>query len=72
MTTDISEEAEAQLCTVPEAQDRLKIGRTRLYALLAEGQLESVRIGRSRRIPLASIRRFIADLRDQTGAIGAR
>tara|TARA_Y100001951_G_C11176229_1_gene203234 strand:+ start:473 stop:679 length:207 start_codon:yes stop_codon:yes gene_type:complete len=63
MMTTISEEQELQLLTVPEAQAMLKIGRTRLYALLADGQLESVRIGTSVRIPLASIRQFITDLR---------
>jgi excisionase family DNA binding protein len=42
-----------------EACKMLSIGRTRLYELLRDGEIESYRHGRSRRIPIASIRRFI-------------
>jgi excisionase family DNA binding protein len=35
-------------------------GRKRLYQLLADGQLESFKDGRSRKITVASIKEFIA------------
>ena len=38
----------------------LDCGHKRLYQLLAEGQLESFKDGRSRKITMESIRRFIA------------
>ena len=42
------------LLTVEQAGQVLAIGRTAVYALLGSGVLASVRIGRSRRIPLSS------------------
>lgn len=41
---------EHTLLTVEEAAERLHIGRTRMFALLKSGEIESVTIGRSRRI----------------------
>ena len=38
----------------------LDCGHKRLYQLLAEGQLESFKDGRSRKITVESIRRYIA------------
>lgn len=42
---------------------RLDVSRTTVYALLAAGELESVRIGRSRRIPAESVESYVARLR---------
>ena len=42
---------DSRLLLTPErAAERLDVGRTTVYGLLATGELESVRIGRSRRI----------------------
>ena len=38
------------------------IGRTRLYELIGSGAIESVKIGRSRHIIVASLIRFVGDL----------
>jgi excisionase family DNA binding protein len=38
------------LLTVEEAAHRLSVGRTTMYALLKDGQINSVRVGRLRRI----------------------
>jgi excisionase family DNA binding protein len=46
----------------------LSIGNTRLYELIAAGEIESYRDGRSRRITLASIRTRIARLLANVGA----
>ncbi|MBS1724175.1 MAG: helix-turn-helix domain-containing protein [Armatimonadetes bacterium] len=46
--------------TVQEVMAELRLGsRTSVYALLRSGQLESIRVGRSRRIPRRSLEAFI-------------
>jgi excisionase family DNA binding protein len=47
------------LLTVSEAAQRLGIGRSLLYELLAEGQVESIHVGRLRRIPVDALADFI-------------
>ena len=49
--------------TVEEAAERLGIGRTLMYALVTSGEVESVRIGRLRRIPADALERFVTGLR---------
>ena len=51
------------LLTVEEAAERLGIGRTLMYSLVASSQVESVRIGRLRRIPDDALRDFVFRLR---------
>jgi excisionase family DNA binding protein len=51
------------LLTVEEAAERLSIGRTKVYELLATGALESVTIGRCRRIPVRALEPFVTKLR---------
>lgn len=36
--------------TVEEAAEELRIGRTRMYALIASGEVPSVKVGGSRRV----------------------
>ncbi|MFE9744053.1 excisionase family DNA-binding protein [Saccharothrix saharensis] len=50
--------------TVEQAAKRLNIGRTLMYALVSNGEVESVLIGRLRRIPLDALTRYIARLSD--------
>ena len=47
-----------------EAADVLAIGRSKLYELMATGQLDSVRIGRSRRVSRQALAAYVARLRD--------
>ena len=51
------------LLTVDEAAEQLGVGRTLLYELVNSGELESVRIGRLRRIPAAAIAVYVDHLR---------
>lgn len=51
------------LLTPEEAAETLSIGRTKVYELLATGVLQSVLIGKSRRIPVQAIH----DLVDRLG-----
>ena len=49
--------------TVEEAADRLGVGRTLMYALVKSGAVESIVIGRLRRIPAGALDDFVAALR---------
>ncbi|MEU5213285.1 helix-turn-helix domain-containing protein [Streptomyces sp. NPDC020742] len=46
------------LLTVEEAARRLRIGRTTCYGLIRSGELESVPVGRLRRVPAAYVTRL--------------
>lgn len=50
---------EAQLLRVEDAADLLAIGRTKVFDLIRSGQLESVKLGRSRRLSLSAVIAFI-------------
>ena len=50
------------LLTPQQAADSLGLGRSRIYELLHDHELHSVKIGRSRRIPYASLLDFIEGL----------
>ena len=60
-TTDITAAVRLVL-TVEEAADRLGIGRTLMYALITAGEVESVRIGRLRRVPADALERYVKGL----------
>lgn len=50
----------SQLLFTPEhAAHKLDVGRTTVYALMAAGQLQSVKIGRCRRIPAAALEAYV-------------
>jgi excisionase family DNA binding protein len=52
-----------------EAARVLGIGRSSLYLLMQSGDLASVRIGRSRKIPVAALDEFVHRLRDDASPI---
>ncbi len=54
--------------TIEEAAERLGIGRTLMYALVSAGEVESVRIGRLRRVPTDALESYVATLRRLGGA----
>jgi len=51
------------LLSVEEAAQRLHIGRSTVYTLVAQNQLESVKIGKLRRIPATALDDYVASLR---------
>ena len=64
MTIDMGDK---RLFTVPQTQAMLGIGRTTLWNMIASGEIESVRIGRSRRITAEAIDQFVDGLRAKSG-----
>jgi excisionase family DNA binding protein len=51
------------LLTVEEVARRLRIGRTLVYHLISSGDLESVKVGRLRRVPAECLPEYVAALR---------
>jgi excisionase family DNA binding protein len=51
------------LLTVEEAAHQLGIGRTLMYALVKDGKVESIHIGRLRRVPADALPRYLQRLR---------
>jgi excisionase family DNA binding protein len=58
------------LVTPEEAARRLSLGRTTIYELMASGELQSVSVGRCRRVPVSELCSFVARLAD--GTVGQR
>jgi excisionase family DNA binding protein len=51
------------LLAVEEAARRLGIGRTTGYSLISSGEIESVTVGRLRKVPADAVSEFVAKLR---------
>jgi len=53
------------LLTPDMAAAELSVSRTIIYRLIGDGRLSSIKIGRSRRIPRASLDAFIASTTEE-------
>ena len=51
------------LLTPEEAADALRLGRSMIYDLMRTGDLESVKVGKCRRVPVDALSRFVDTLR---------
>ena len=54
---------QAVLLTVEEAAKRLRIGRTSMYRLVSTGTIETVTVGRLRRVPAECLAEYVTRLR---------
>jgi excisionase family DNA binding protein len=68
MTTTASDHL---VLTVEEAAERLGVGRTMMYALVKSGAIESICIGRLRRIPGDALETFVRGLRQRSFQTGS-
>ena len=55
---------ETLLLKIPDVMARLAVGQTKVYELMSSGELRSVKVGRSRRVPSDDLERFMAELDD--------
>lgn len=55
---------DGMLVRVTRAAELLDVSRSRIYELIGSGELESVKIGGSRRVPVTAIEEFVERLRD--------
>ncbi len=51
------------LLTVDEAAQRLGIGRSHAYVFILRGELPSLKLGRSRRVPASALEDFVERLK---------
>jgi len=56
------------LFPIPEAAVALGIGVTKCWELVAAGDLETVRIGRRRLVPVSALEKYVEDLSPRTTA----
>lgn len=59
MTEQVIDRPSARLNQIEDVMERLGIGRSTVFGLLASGELRSVKIGRRRLIPEAALVQFI-------------
>lgn len=55
------------LYRVEEAGQELGVGRTRMFALIDSGEIESIKIGKSRRVPHDALLSYVRRLRESQG-----
>ena len=60
------------VCTIADVQSILQIGRTKAYKLVTSGQLRSIKIGSSIRIPKSALLEFIEKPRYNNGEVDRR
>ncbi|MBG0854136.1 excisionase family DNA-binding protein [Streptomyces spinoverrucosus] len=60
LTPPADDDTTLVLLKVEEAARRLRIGRTTCFALIRTGELESIEIGRLRRVPADAPAEFLA------------
>ena len=65
--TDVGGDA-LGMFTVPEAAALMSLGRRTVWRMVASGEIESVKVGRSRRIPRQAVADYIASLRAAKGS----
>ncbi|MFB7778847.1 helix-turn-helix domain-containing protein [Streptomyces bauhiniae] len=56
------------MLTIPQVMARLQLGRSTVYDLLRTKQLDSITLGRARRIPVHSLTDFIRTRLEQGAA----
>jgi excisionase family DNA binding protein len=59
------EHMEKLLLSPEEAAKALGVGRSRVYDLIRTRELHSVRIGKSRRVPVSAVRAYVERLTEQ-------
>lgn len=57
--TDWNAVDDLRLITIPDAAHRLGLCRSKVYELIAENELPTIKIGRARRISMEDLRTFV-------------
>jgi excisionase family DNA binding protein len=65
--TEVGEDA-LGLLKVPQAATLMGLGERTVWRMVADGTIESIKIGRSRRIPRQAVAEYIAAIRAASGS----
>jgi excisionase family DNA binding protein len=57
------------LLRIPEAAETLGIGRTKIYELIATGELPTIRLGRAVRISVSALQKWVEAREQQESSI---
>jgi excisionase family DNA binding protein len=66
--TETTARERKMLCSVHDVAAMLSIGRTAAWELVRKRKIRSVKIGRTRRVPLAAIQEYIERLLNEEAA----
>jgi excisionase family DNA binding protein len=55
-------DADRELLSPVETARRLSLGRTKVFELIAKGEIPSVRVGKLRRVPARALRSYVDEL----------
>jgi len=61
MVQGVQMKSEPLLLRVADAAELIAVSRAKAYAMCASGELPTVRLGRSTRVPVEGLKRFIAE-----------
>ena len=56
------------LFSIEEVADILHIGRSTVFKLIKEGSIQSIKLGRSRRVPIDAMQNYVNDLISEASA----
>jgi excisionase family DNA binding protein len=56
------------LFTIEEVANILHIGRSTVFKLIKEGSIQSIKMGRSRRVPIDAMQNYVNDLVSESSA----
>jgi excisionase family DNA binding protein len=59
---------EKLLCSPEEAAQLLGVGRSQMFELIGRGEVESIKIGRLRKIPADALTSYVERLRAEAGS----
>jgi excisionase family DNA binding protein len=54
------------MLTIAQVEEVLQVSRWKVYRLMQSGELESIKIGRSRRIPVVAVQAYVAKQAQET------
>ena len=58
------------LLRIPEVAETLGIGRTKIYEMIATGELPTIRIGQAVRVSVSALQKWVEE-REQQGGLSA-
>lgn len=61
----------SEMLRVEEGAGLIRVSRSKMFELIKSGEIRSVKIGRSRRIPASALDEYVARLLDEQAKVAA-